>query len=236
VLRSAVPGKIVNVYADEGQAVTAGAPLVQLLNLPLQSEVSKNRADLALATGRANAAEITYGDYGSADVERIRFAAQSRDLESKASNLTVLSPISGIILTPRVRDLAGGYATAGMELMEVADLSELRVRIYVSEHEIYKFRVGSPGRIEVDSLARKRDARVEAIAPLSTQIPEGLEETGQYKGIRPPNFYPVDLAIPNGDGVMKPGMVGTARIYGRRCSLAVLAGQEIANFFGRKIW
>ena len=236
VLRTAVSGKVIGVYADEGQPVKAGATVVELQNSPLQSKLAKSRADLAVATERATSAEMRYADFGAASAERNRLAEESDELEKEASNLSISSPISGVVLTPRVRDLAGRYTPAGKELLEIAELTNLRARIYVSEHEIYKFRVGSPGRIQVDGLLGKREARVAAISPLSAEIPPGLEDLGQYKGIRPPNFYAVDLLLANPNGTLKPGMVGVARIYGRRSSLAFLAGQEIANFFGRKIW
>lgn len=236
VLRSAVPGKVLDVYADEGQSVKVGAPLVELQNLPLLSQMAKNRADLAVATDRARSAEMHYGDFGTALAERNRLAAESGALEKQQSALIISSPISGVVLTPRVRDLSGRYAPAGTELLEVAEVTDLRARIYVSEHEIYKIQVGSAGRVQVDGLLGKHEAQVSAISPLSAAIPAGLQEMGQYSGIRPPNFYAVDLMIPNPDGALKPGMAGVARIYGRRCSLAALAGQEIANFVGRKVW
>ena len=236
VLRNSVPGVVTEVYVDEGQSIAAGARVAQLSNLPLQSRLARSQADLAVATGRATSAVMHYADFGAAVQERDRLALQTRELESEAANLDLVSPISGIVVTPRVRDRIGAYAQAGTELAEVADLRELRARIYVPEHEIYKFHIGSPARLQVEGILAKRDTRVVAIATLSSPIPAGLEEVGQYKGIRAPNFFTVDIEVANGDGVLRPGMVGTARVYGRRRSLAGFAAQEIANFAGRKIW
>ena len=58
----------------------------------------------------------------------------------------------------------------------------------------------------------------------------------KFTGMRPPTFYQIDLWANNPDGKLKPGMTGTARIYGQRRSLAGLAYREIADFLGRKIW
>src|SRR5271163_361614 len=49
-VRAAVPGMIDAVYASEGQTVQAGAPLLQLRNISLQSQVSRVDAEYALAT------------------------------------------------------------------------------------------------------------------------------------------------------------------------------------------
>ncbi|MGB8582861.1 MAG: efflux RND transporter periplasmic adaptor subunit [Candidatus Sulfotelmatobacter sp.] len=236
VLRTAVPGTVVAVYADEGQPVVAGASVVHLRNLPLQSKLAESKAELALATGRAQSAALRNADFGAAAQERDRLTQQTIELESEAAHLSLVSPISGVVVTPRVRDHVGAYAPAGTELAEVADLRNLQVRIYVSEHEIYKFRVGSEARLQVDGISSKRDTRVVSVAPLNSQLAPGLEDVGQYQGTRPPNFYVVDLLVPNEDGVLRPGMAGTARLYGRRRSLAGLVAQDVANFFGRKVW
>jgi multidrug resistance efflux pump len=236
VLRTAVPGVVVAVYADEGQAVVAGASVVQLRNLPLQSRLAESKAELALATGRARSAALRDADFAAATQERDHLTQQTIELESEAVHLSLVSPISGVVVTPRLRDRIGAYAPSGTELAEVADLRTLRVRIYVSEHEIYEFRVGSDARLQVDGISSKRSTRVVGIAPLNSELAPGLEDLGQYQGTRPPNFYVVDLLVPNQDGLLKPGMAGTARLYGRRRSLAGLVAQAVANFFGRKVW
>ena len=236
ILRSAVAGTVATVYSDEGQAVSAGSLVVKLRNPPLQSRLAQSEADLALAAGRATSAEMRYADFAAAAQERNRLAQQTHELESEAEHLNLQSPITGTIVTPRTHDLVGVYAPAGTELAEIADLSTLLARIYVSEHEIYKFHVGSEAKIQVEGASRKRTTHVISISPISSEVPSGLSDAGQYQGIRPPNFYAVSLLIPNDNGTLKPGMAGTARIYGRRRSLGGLAAQEIANFWGRKVW
>jgi hypothetical protein len=44
----------------------------------------------------------------------------------------------------------------------------------------------------------------------------------------------MDLANP--DGQLKPGMVGTARIYGERRSMAGLVWQQGWHFVAGKLW
>jgi hypothetical protein len=46
----------------------------------------------------------------------------------------------------------------------------------------------------------------------------------------------VDLLVVNLGKQLKPGMIGTARIYGARRSLAGLMAREAFNFFARKMW
>jgi putative peptide zinc metalloprotease protein len=236
LVRAIVPGIVTRVYADEGQSVDAGYPLLRLRNLPLQTRLAHSEADYSVASGHARSAALRYGDFGSAVKEQERLARQTSELSSEAANLDLKSPIPGIVLTPRVSDRLGAYVTAGTELTEIADLSQLRARIYVSEHDMYKLRVGSPATLEVQGIFRNWRARALTISPVSAEADPRLAGQSQYQGMRPPNFYSADLLVANPDGKLKPGMSGTARIYGRRQSLAGLMWQETMNFVGRKIW
>jgi putative peptide zinc metalloprotease protein len=236
VVRAVVPGIVMEVYTDEGKPVEAGAPLMRLRNLPLQSRLAHSEADYTVASERAISAALHYGNFGPAAEERERLARQTSYLSSEATNLELKSPISGIVLTPRMSDRLGAYVTEGTELAEIADLSQLRARIYVSEHDMYKFRVGSGARLQVEGVFKKWDAQAVAIAPVSSEMDPALADQGKYKGLRPPNFYLVDLLVANPNGRLKPGMAGTARVYARRRSLAGFTWEEVANFLGRKVW
>jgi putative peptide zinc metalloprotease protein len=236
VVRAVVPGIVTNVYADEGQSVARGAPLFQLRNLPLESRLAHSQSEFSVASGRTRAVALRYGNFGPAAKEQERLSRQTSVLSSEAANLELKSPISGIVLTPRVSDRVGTYVTAGTELAEIADLSQLRARIYVSEHDLYKLRVGSPASLEVEGIFMKWNTQALALSAVSTEIDPGLTGETQYKGMRPPNFYSADLLVANPDGKLKPGMSGTGRVYGRRRSLAGFLLQEIMNFVGRKVW
>jgi putative peptide zinc metalloprotease protein len=236
ILRVLVPGTVTEVHADEGQAVAAGSLLVQLRNLPLQSQLARASAEHELASTHAISAMLRYADVGAAVQDRDRLAQQAQSLSAEASGLTLRSPISGVVVTPRVADRMGSYVVAGTELVEIADLSTLRARIYVSEHDMYKLRVGAPARLAVDRGFKRWNAHTIAIAPLATVIAPDLMDLSKYAGMSTPNFYVVDLLVTNPQNQLKPGMIGTARIYGARRSLAGLMGREVTNFFGRKLW
>ena len=236
VVRNLVPGMVTDVYTDEGRRVTAGSPLLRMRNLPLQSKLARGEADFALATGRATSATMRYGDFGSALVDRNRLAQQTHELAAEAANLELKSPIAGVVVTPRVGDRQGAYVAEGTELIEVDALEQMRARIYVSEHDMYKVRVGSPARLQVEGILKKWDAQAVAIAPLSSEIAPELVNQTKYKGLQAPNFYRVDLLVGNADGRLKPGMVGLARLYGQRRSAAGFAWEEIGRFFARKVW
>jgi putative peptide zinc metalloprotease protein len=235
-VRAAVPGMVAAVYAEEGQHVAMGAPLMELRNEPLQAQVSRADADYALATKRATAAVLRYGAMGATAVDRDRLSAERGELAKAVANLEVVSPISGTVLTPRVEDRLGSYVREGSELVDVADLSVMRARIYVSEYDLYKCKVGAGARVQIDGMLKIQNAKASAITESSWQIDPSLNEANKLKGLNPPSFYLVDLVLTNADGRMKPGMTGLARIYGRRRSIAGLCWEGISHFAGRKVW
>jgi len=188
VVRNLVPGTVTQVYADEGQFLTAGAPLVHLQNMALESKLARSQADFGVANARAAKALLHNSDLGAAVQDRERLARQTEEITSEVAKFDLRSPISGVVLTPRVGDRLGTYLVEGTELVEVADLNTLRVRIYVSEHDMYKLRPNSYARLQIDGMFGLREARVMAVAPESAQIPPGLIDLTKYKGLRPPNF------------------------------------------------
>jgi Barrel-sandwich domain of CusB or HlyD membrane-fusion len=140
------------------------------------------------------------------------------------------------VMTPRVADREGSFVREGTELMEVADLDELRARVYVAEHDMYKVSVGAPARVSLEGFAQKWQSQVAAISPISSEGDAVITGHTQYSGLNPPQFYVADVMIGDENGVLKPGMAGSARIYSERRSLLGLAWQEIRQFVGRKVW
>ncbi|HLV87659.1 MAG TPA: HlyD family efflux transporter periplasmic adaptor subunit [Candidatus Sulfotelmatobacter sp.] len=236
VVRNLVPGTIVKINAGEGQPVKAGAILLELQNPLLHSKLARTQADSQIARTRTAQAFLHYSNVGAAIQEVNQLELQTKVFATQESALELRSPISGIVMTPRIGDWSGAYVTEGTELVEIADIDTLRARVYVSEHDVYKLRADSYARIQVDGTFGIRGIHDMHLAPQASQIPSGLVDLSKYKGQRPPNFYIADLLVPNLDGKLKPGMVGTARLYGDRKSLTGLAWMGIRDFVDRKIW
>ena len=236
VLRAAVAGTVVEVSAPEGEHVAAGATLLRLRNLTLESEAAQSRADYRAAVARATEAQLRYTDFGTADRERQQLQERSRLLQDQLSMLTITSPIAGQVMTPRVSDRLGSRVEAGTELVEVADLATLRARIYLPEFSVRKTRAGAPARLLPDSLASPIPGTVLTIAPASSEIAAGLVQQTQYRGVRPPTFYAVTIEVPNPGGELRSGTAGTALVTVGYRSIAGLVGEAAWDFVRRKVW
>ena len=235
-VRALVPGTVTAVYTAEGQPVTAGQTLVRLRNVALESQLAHTQASYQEAVARATSAELRRGDYGAAAQERDRLGRQTRELTLALASLEIKSPVSGVTLTPHVDDHLGAFVTQGTELAQVADLSTLRARFYIPEPDMYKIRPDSYARLRFTGMMGIRTVRSLVVDPIPTEVPAGLIDLTKYKGLKPPNFYAIDLMVANPDDLLRPGMTGSARLYGERKSLGGLMYEGLANFVGRKIW
>jgi hypothetical protein len=112
----------------------------------------------------------------------------------------------------------------------------MRARIYLSEYEMYKYRPNPIARLQVDGIPRKWESGSLTASPASSEIAPGLLDLEKFKGMRLPTFYAIDLLVKNESGKLKPGMVGTAKVYGRRRSVAGFCYRAVADFAGRKLW
>ncbi|MGC2187229.1 MAG: HlyD family efflux transporter periplasmic adaptor subunit, partial [Candidatus Sulfotelmatobacter sp.] len=236
VIRAQMAGVVENVYVEEGQTVFSGAPLLRLRNEPLESKRARSEADYRVAAADVNSAELHYVGTGTALQKRDQLRQESRILAAEVTALELRSPITGVVTTPRLLDRLGSYVTTGTELAEVANTRAMRARIYVSEYQMYKYRSMSVARLYVDGIFGKWDAGSLTVSPRPSEIAPGLLDISKFKDMRSPTFYAIDLFLKNENDRLKPGMVGTARVYGRRRSAAGFWYQAVADFAGRKLW
>jgi putative peptide zinc metalloprotease protein len=235
IVRAAVPGVVSDILVHEGSIVHTGELLAKLRNLPLQSDAAEAQSRLAMASARAVSAQLRHGDYGSAVQDRDRLAVQSTQLTLKAGSLELRSPIAGVVLTPHLGDRLGSYLTEGTQFLEVADVAALRARIYVSEYDMHKVREGAPARLHIDGTVQKWESHAASVTPAAASDASLMDQT-TFKGLRPPQFYAVEIPVSDEGGVLKPGMTGTARVYGQRRSVAGFAIETLKVVLGRKFW
>ncbi|HWY09303.1 MAG TPA: efflux RND transporter periplasmic adaptor subunit [Candidatus Acidoferrales bacterium] len=236
VVRARVPGLITDIFVKEGQKVMAGDPLATLRNLPLESDYERAQARLMLASERYKVASLHYSGYGSALKEEQQMVTRVQDLSDRRNGLKLTSPISGTILTPRVEQQLGSYLSEGNQFLEVADLSTLRVRIYISEYDLSKIKSEAPAEMQVDGFLKKWSASVKSVAAYSSEMDPRLLGDVKLEGMNPPHFYLVDIALLDPQEEVRPGMTGLARVYGRRRSFLGKGLESFQNFWARKLW
>jgi len=238
VVRAHVPGAVTQIFVREGEIVSQGGRLASLSNVPMQSGLEDAKARLVLASARAKEAALSYQGYGNALMDKERSTKQYGQLQEMSATLELTAPITGTVVTPKIQDQLGEYLKSGSELLEIADLTQMRARIYISEYDLYKIRTGETARLQFDGVLRRRDGQVSLVSARPTEV--SLAEAEEAKATSTPGrshqFYFVDIVVGNPEQALKPGMTGVARVYSSRRSFGGMALEEVKNFWGRKLW
>ena len=128
-------GVVAQVFVSEGMPVSAGTPLVRLVDRALESEmlaVGRAIDSLAAIESAARAANRA-GDVERLAAERLSALAQLAALERRNSALTVRAASAGVVASARPEDLMGRAVAGGDSLLAVALLDSVELRVALSE-------------------------------------------------------------------------------------------------------
>jgi putative peptide zinc metalloprotease protein len=236
VVRAKVPGTVVDVLVHEGQIVERDGPLLKLRNLDLESQQARNQAELDASQFRNAESQMQYSRTIGAEQELQSNRQKTQQLARELTALQLRSPIRGSVVSPHPEDLLGSRLNAGVAAVEIADLSTLRARLYVSESEIRDVQVGQRVSLRPDSAFRSTAGVVTEIALASSDIEAGLEPQSKYKGLVPPRYYVVTVRESNSEATEMDGTTGTAKIQTTRRSFVGRTWRTGSDFVKRKLW
>lgn len=124
----------------------------------------------------------------SAIASRNSTAAQMKSYQKQLADCTVTSPISGTVLE---RNATVGSVLGSSTPFVIVNLDTVKVDVNVAEDIINKIKVGDTVKIKVASYSDKEfGGKISTIAP----------------GANSDGTYPVEIDIPNSDGLLKSGM------------------------------
>ncbi len=128
-------------------------------------------------------------------------------VDAQAAQLTLTSPIDGLV-TSRSGHV-GETAAPGIALLTLADLSSVRLVLYIPENRIGQVQVDQEVEVTVDSFPdRTFNGRVTAIAGEAEFTPRNVQTQEERVNL----VFAVTVTIPNPDYALKPGMPADAVI------------------------
>ena len=216
-----------------GDRVTRGTVLARIREADYQERVTQGRAKLAegeaslikarLDLERARtlfaAESLTKPDLDSAqasfDSAEARVAAARAEIELAMIALrdcALVSPANGIIVERRIEP--GSLAAAGTVGFVLAELSSVKARFGIPDSMIRSVKLGDGIDVSVDAAATATfKGRVSSIAPTAD---------AQSR------VFDVEVTIPNQDGRLRPGMIGTVAV-GSPAAQAAAAGSSLLS-------
>lgn len=231
-VRAPVPARIVRVRAAIGDHVDEGQPLVELESV----ELGRTRARLAEARARVDLARRTLerrrilsgdqivpqrevesaeAELRAAEAERAGLEAVLRAmgaLRGTGARFTLRSPLAGTVIDRST--VLGGIAGPDDVLFRVGDVSVLWLVVRAFERDAVRVRQGVSAEVTLPALPGR------TIAGRVTRVGSRVDPVSRTIEVR------IELANP--DGMLRPGMTGSARIPVGDPGERVLAAPSIA--------
>jgi HlyD family secretion protein len=153
----------------------------------------------------------------AAEADVLRAKAALNQARENLSKTTILAPMDGTVsvLNTEVGDrvVATGQF-AGTEILRLADLKRMEVRVNVNENDVINVEVGDTSRISVDAYRRRQ------FTGIVREIATTAKTSGTGTQDEVTNFE-VRIAIGNEDGALRPGMSASADIETKSVTAAL---------------
>ena len=133
--------------------------------------------------------------------------AQLKVLENQISKCKIVNPVKGVVLEKYVNK--GELVTVGKSLYKIADLDELKLKVYVSENQLSQIKIGDTVDVFIDSEEGKMLKFPGRVSWISSEA-EFTPKIIQTKEERVNMVYGIKVKVKN-DGSIKIGMPGEVK-------------------------
>jgi multidrug resistance efflux pump len=184
-----------------------------------RQELRTQEANLARVEAGATQAEI---DMAQAEVDRLEAELDYREDQLARTELVATAP--GRVTTVNVALNLGAYLDTGDVFVEIEDHALAQAEVLVPESDIGEVQVGDQVRLR--SWANPSEERigfVTAIAPVAETLDFG-------------RIVRVKTAIPNEEGLLRPGQTGYAKIEGSEMRVWEAYSRMFVRFFQVEVW
>lgn len=186
-----------------------------------QGEASYKSAKAALDAAKASASGGKY----NVDVAMAGLSQARENLQ----RTTIIAPSSGIISQLNVKKgerVVGTAQMAGTEMLTIADMSRIEVRVDVSETDISKVKIGDTTIIEADAYRNRKFkgivSKIAVSSAKSIMSSAGGNSSDQVTNytvhvmILPSSYADITAKLPKGKYPFKPGMSASVEIQTNR--------------------
>ena len=211
VIAAETGGRVVDVFVEVGSKISLGQPLVRLDDELYRLESDRAKIAYDKAAMDLERLEQLYKDQSisESDIEGARLAAKGAEVGWRLAlktyhDATIKAPFNGTVAA-RFTEV-GQTVERGMPIVQLVDISNLKLTVAVSEENIGYVTNGAPVKVIVDAVDMEVQGKVTAIGSRAT--------TGA-------RTFPVEVSLP-GSPQLRSGMFARAIIAARRVDDALL--------------
>lgn len=185
-----------------GDFVRTGDVLANLDGSELRLQRNSARAEYDQAIKKRDAAQASgaYGQHRLAQLEAERLRLQLELLDTRLEQLTLKSPIDGIVVAGDLQRAAGAPLEVGQTLFEIAPLGEMTGQLWIPDAEIANVRQGQTVSMRLKAFPNQSwTTTLDSVSPRS-------EIQDQQ------NVFIAECSIAAEHRELRPGMKGTAKV------------------------
>jgi HlyD family secretion protein len=181
------------------------------------SQADRNAAEKELLQAKANlAVALASKDTLNLKTEQIKALRQTRravlaqvaEANANLAERRILAPISGTILSRPVE--VGDVVSPGTTVFVLVDMHRLYLKVYISEPDIPKVKLGDQADVTVDAFpGRSFPGRVTKIYEQAEFTPKNVETADERVKL----VFGVELTLLENEGLLKPGMPADGAIH-----------------------
>ena len=169
-----------------------------------QTEVDQATDRVTEARGQVQGLEAQLAE---SKARREALAARLERLTVQLRKTEIRAPRAATLLVQSAE--AGELVTPGRAVAVLADLTTMELTVYLPVDRTGKVALGDPARVKVDAFPERRfPARVIRVDQRARFTPRAIHMPDERTRL----VYGLTLAVPNPDGVLKPGMPADAWI------------------------
>ena len=133
--------------------------------------------------------------------------AQIKQIDDQLENCVVSSPIKGVVLSKYAQQ--GEFAGVGRPLFKIGDVSNLKLRAYITASQLTTLKIGQQVKVYADLGENERKEYEGVVSWISSEA-EFTPKTIQTRDERSNLVYAIKIAVKN-DGTIKRGMYGDVK-------------------------
>ncbi|MCR4964813.1 MAG: efflux RND transporter periplasmic adaptor subunit [Bacteroidales bacterium] len=188
-------GRIDKIYVEVGDRVSKGKVLVQMN----ENSLKQSKAQLDNLKASFNRIDELYKVGGTSksdwDAIKTQLDVAQTTYDNLLENTRLISPISGVVTQ---RNYDSGDLYGGLPVVQVQQITPVKMNINISETLFKKVKVGTPVTVKVDAYGDEEfKGKVSLIYPTM----DGATHT-----------FPVEVQLANSDSRVRPGMYARVTI------------------------
>jgi transcriptional regulator with GAF, ATPase, and Fis domain/multidrug efflux pump subunit AcrA (membrane-fusion protein) len=226
-------GKLDQINVKEGQLIKEGQTIGRLASNTIELELLEYESQLAILERQIveARAESDAAAMNRAAIEREAVRAKVLKTRTDLQHVVIKSPMDGLVLTPKPKELKGRVFAMGDEIIRLADPDNLVIIVHVPEPDLMDMEVGQTVKVVLRAQPGLYFTGKVRHVGRSYEIPStALDNAAELEDEEVKTGFVAEVEVVEAPFELRPGMTGQALIHAEKTSVIVRIWRRVSNF------